>query len=278
MIYVVLGMHKSGTTLVSESLHKSGISMGVFQGELGYDAGNKYERHETQQINRSLLRGYLLPRAKFFLSVLKNPTYNAAGYKHNSDSTAIFIRRKRFDGLMANGDIPVAINEVINDCGTATGDWGFKDPRTCYTYRIWKRALPEHKLVIVYRHYRNLLKRYDTNPWHPLTVYRILHSWTLHNQSILKHIQQTETPYVIVDYDKLMTDEGEFERISGFVGKELVDVRKAELYRNRHTVQPVHWMNQLIMRSISPTPNEVYKALEAARLRNIASPEVQTTK
>ena len=28
VIYVVLGMHKSGTTLVSQTLHKSGVSMG----------------------------------------------------------------------------------------------------------------------------------------------------------------------------------------------------------------------------------------------------------
>ena len=62
MIYVVLGMHKSGTTLISETLHESGINMGEFsdiQQGIGYDEGHKYERRETQQINRQILDGVL---------------------------------------------------------------------------------------------------------------------------------------------------------------------------------------------------------------------------
>lgn len=48
MIFVVLGMHKSGTTLVSQILHHSGIPMGDgFDENVTYDGGNKYEREST---------------------------------------------------------------------------------------------------------------------------------------------------------------------------------------------------------------------------------------
>ncbi len=46
MIYVIFGMHKSGTTLVAEMLHKSGINMGDFDESVSYDIGNQYERNE----------------------------------------------------------------------------------------------------------------------------------------------------------------------------------------------------------------------------------------
>ena len=52
MIYIILGMHKSGTTLISQILHKSGINMGNFNEDVSYDQGNKYERPASQKINR----------------------------------------------------------------------------------------------------------------------------------------------------------------------------------------------------------------------------------
>ena len=44
VIYVVLGMHKSGTTLISQILHHSGVNMGGAEIETSrsYDEGNKY--------------------------------------------------------------------------------------------------------------------------------------------------------------------------------------------------------------------------------------------
>ena len=38
MIYIVLGMHKSGTSLVARTLHASGVDMGEFNDSLDYEA------------------------------------------------------------------------------------------------------------------------------------------------------------------------------------------------------------------------------------------------
>jgi hypothetical protein len=54
-ICVVLGMHKSGTTLVSEILHHSGIRMVENDSVESYDHGNHFEREDTNQFNKRLL-------------------------------------------------------------------------------------------------------------------------------------------------------------------------------------------------------------------------------
>ena len=56
MLYVVLGMHKSGTTLLSQVLHHSGIDMGEIPDGVSYDKGNKYEDQESFHINMELIR------------------------------------------------------------------------------------------------------------------------------------------------------------------------------------------------------------------------------
>ena len=56
MIYIVLGMHKSGTTLISEILHHSGINMTEDQNtQLNYDQGNFYEWVAAVRFNREIL-------------------------------------------------------------------------------------------------------------------------------------------------------------------------------------------------------------------------------
>jgi len=55
MIYVILGMHKSGTTLVSSLLHNADINMIEDTAEQDYDKGGYYERESTLQLNYDIL-------------------------------------------------------------------------------------------------------------------------------------------------------------------------------------------------------------------------------
>ena len=56
MIYLVLGMHKSGTTLLSKTLSASGIEMGCIT-NCDYDnKGGLVECPETQSLNMELLQ------------------------------------------------------------------------------------------------------------------------------------------------------------------------------------------------------------------------------
>src|SRR4030095_10172119 len=109
-------MHKSGTSLVAELLHRSGIPMGEGAEVSGsYDAGTFFERSAFRALNQELLGpddpDELNPRPlRLQLSARQ---------------------RARMRELVAHGE----------DGGA---DWGFKDPRTCLTYEVWRPELPPH--------------------------------------------------------------------------------------------------------------------------------------
>ena len=55
MIYVVLGMGNSGTSLLARTLHASGIHMGDGVDTISYDEGGYGERRKFRELNRSML-------------------------------------------------------------------------------------------------------------------------------------------------------------------------------------------------------------------------------
>lgn len=114
MIYIVLGMHKSGTSLISQTLHESGISMGEnFRGEVR----PKYEDVDVVNINKMMMEYVGIP----YSGAITNKTSSRFGriicrYKDNKPQ-----------------------------------DWGFKDPRTILTWNIWEDELDEYKIIGIYR-------------------------------------------------------------------------------------------------------------------------------
>lgn len=212
MIYVVLGMHKSGTTLVSQILHHSGINMGEgLDTNLGYDQGNKYERQSARVLNLDIL--------------------NAVGVK-SLDLAAPAQ-------LALTPAQSARMQTIIQECNQNYPDWGFKDPRTCLTYPLWTTHLPDHQLIVVYRSLDQLWRRYRyvENPRSRHRDFgvarKLVLRWTEYTDSLIRILQQTSLPYVVLDYHKLMSTRMEFDRLQDFVGHNLVDMRRTNLYRHR---------------------------------------------
>ena len=136
MIYVVLGMHKSGTTLVARTLHESGIIMGQkFSPSASY-SDSKYEAKWPQLINDEILGA---SRDLLSLHVNSNLLPNGAISK----------------------DIQNHMSEGIAKMDAAYDNWGFKDPRAALTYRYWKKVLPPHKVIVIYRDPVEVWRRYS---------------------------------------------------------------------------------------------------------------------
>jgi len=270
MIYVVLGMHKSGTTLVSQALHESGINMGEFDESLDYDNDNKYERHVTQEINRDLLHGFLIPPLDYLVRSRNRPLYDQAGYRRNKDSVAL-VRYQAFQNKFKNS-VPPVIVETIHRLDAEYADWGFKDPRTCLTYPIWARALPEHRLIIVYRHYTQFIKRYRISQWNIPRLYRVLYGWSIHNQMINRYLNQTDQPTVVLSYERLMEGDAEYAKLRNFVGNHLVDTRDPNLYRNRSKKIDEHFSRSISLLApfLPADPRKIYTELESWRARNVS--------
>ncbi len=210
-------MHKSGTTLVSQILHHSGINMvDDLDESMSYDGGNKYERQSILHLN---------------MDILGVSDYQVVDLAVPAELTVTEEQQRR-------------IEDIVSTCGEKYENWGFKDPRTCLVYPLWERALPEHKLIIVYRHPSQLWARFAGHSLRgsfkvPFSAWQYLSRWYEHNINILDYLRDTSREHVVLSYNKLMTEDREYDRLQEFVGYDLVDRRRKDLYRSRDCDYPV---------------------------------------
>ena len=229
MIYVVLGMHKSGTTLVSQILHHSGISMvDELDEDITYDSGNKYERQKTLTLNMDILGV-----KDYQVRELANP-----------------------DSLKITDDQRGRMQTILDDASAQYSDWGCKDPRTALTYPLWKEVIGEHKIIAIYRNPEEIWPRFRWQGWrrkyvNPLWAYQYISRWVEHNINLIKYCSNLQGSYLLLDYHSLMTTDKEFKRIEAFTGESLTDMRKKELYRVRkpkkdYTLAIASWVYKVV--------------------------------
>jgi hypothetical protein len=242
MIFVILGMHKSGTTLVAQILHHSGINMGEdFDSQVSYDEGNKYERETAVALNLNIL-------GVSNFKIIDVPT------PKQLDLTPQQRLRMR---------------EIVQNCNETYTHWGFKDPRTTLVYPLWRSELPEHKIIAIYRtpeeiwpRFRYRGKRYFMNPYR---AWLFMSRWYEHNALILSYLRQTSMNFLLLNYQDLINTDTEFKEIENFVGFKLEDRRNKKLYRNRQTesyflLKMAGW---LVEKQRGCHPNEIQQQLQA---------------
>ncbi len=216
MVYVILGMHKSGTTLVSQILHHSDINMGEFDDQVSYDGGNQYERISTYELNLDIL-----------------------GWK---DDLTLYVRPPH--ELCLSAAQRTRMSQIIQKCQQTYTHWGFKDPRTCLTYPVWAEELPEHKIIAIYRSPNEIWPRYRYDGWreyhtNPHRAWNFINRWCEYNEGIVKYLHQTKLDYMVLSYRRLMAEPAEFKRLQDFVGLKLNDQRRAGLYRSQPKQYPL---------------------------------------
>ena len=206
-LYVVLGMHKSGTTLVSEILHHSGVRMVVAPEAGGYDQGNFFERASTNQLNKDLL---------------------------DCGNRSSLKLVKSLDVSRVTPALDAKAQALVAKLSASKEPLGFKDPRTCLTYQYWKEILPRHKIICVVRSFAQVHAHYTKRSWlKPFRGVRALRAWHVYNTRVLEAYQsQTPDERLIVDYGQFMNGSEDLDRMSQFVGMELVDRRVKKMQRS----------------------------------------------
>lgn len=129
---IVLGMHRSGTSMVAGVLHKLGVVMGhdLVLGNTTEQPGGYYEDREFMQISEKIL------------------TRATGGWAHPPDSESIEgIRRYRNK-----------IQELIEQRNSQHQAWGWKDPRTALTLPCFLPYLSSPNLVVVRRDVESVVK------------------------------------------------------------------------------------------------------------------------
>ena len=121
MIYIVAGMHRSGTSMLAGLLHNSGISMGTqFRMPLPENPKGFFEEESFRLENDRVLRqsGYTVERWE-------------ASFRGISVTAADCARARA----------------VLARLNQSPNKWGWKDPRTCLTLRLWLTALKDLGLL-----------------------------------------------------------------------------------------------------------------------------------
>lgn len=208
MIFIVLGMHKSGTTLLARALHESGIVMGQdFPPGLDY-VEEKYEARWVQEINDEILGT-------------------------DRHALSLNVTSKLLPQIGISEDLQKKIEQGVSKMQTRYPQWGFKDPRAALTYQFWREFLPEHRLVIVYRNPLEVWRRYSRFN-RACRFYLPFKTWCDYNKMLLRHIcEAVDGQAICLNFERLLSGPREWGRFREFVGADLKDIRDQAQSVNR---------------------------------------------
>jgi len=242
MIYLVLGMHKSGTTLVARALHESGIPMGRgLQMGASYQE-LKYESNWAQEINDAILG---VGRSEFSLKVTS----------------------KCLNGATLDERVAEKMHSGAGQFDSQYADWGFKDPRSALTYQYWRDNLPAHRLIVVYRDPLSVWRRYYRFiDW--LTIRRPFVVWNDYNLRIIEALSRTKEQDVLyLCFDQLLSGRDEWERLERFVGRKLVEVCDPVQSANRFSGTLLSRLQYRLLRALAGSQvRDTYDRLNRLRL------------
>jgi len=180
MQLVVLGMHRSGTSMVTRLLNLLGASLGPQEYIVAPDAKNPagyWERADVFGINEELLgaAGKSWDRPDGF-----DPASVPA------EAMRLFEARAR--AIVAN----------INPFET----WVIKDPRLCILFPLWRPMLERPLCIVAHRNPIDVAHSLLARDGIPLD--RGLELWELYTRSALA--ATSEVPRLIVSYDAILAD------------------------------------------------------------------------
>lgn len=187
---IVAGFHRSGTSLVTQLLHRAGLFVG--DKLLGASASNFYGHFEDREVKR-LHNNILADNGRSWLADRR---------------FAPFVGRSRWEALQGFVERRNADHRL----------WGFKDPRVCLFLPLWRHLLPEARVLVVYRHFADstdslgrrhtmdLLREAGSAEEH-LRVLKEpdlpLRMWLGHNEALLDFARRHPDDTLVVPFEEI---------------------------------------------------------------------------
>ncbi|HET6655085.1 MAG TPA: glycosyltransferase [Gammaproteobacteria bacterium] len=183
MRYVVLGMHRSGTSMVARLLNMMGASFGDADGLRAPAKDNErgfWERREVIAINDRILR--------------------AAGSSWDDVHCMDFARVPDVE----RAGIDAQISDVVSRLDVQR-PWVIKDPRLCLTLSWWLRHIPSPVFVVPVRDPLEVASSLARRNRMPMAVGISL--WEFYIRSALRAIRQSRDGRTIVlDYNVMLSE------------------------------------------------------------------------
>ncbi|HIO22165.1 MAG TPA: hypothetical protein EYN18_07210 [Nitrospirales bacterium] len=192
----IIGMHRSGTSMVARLLNLGGLDLGDTARLLDPQADNPmgfWENREIMDLNDRLL-------AAKGGSWMKPPLWQV--------------------GWEAAPGIPVLLEEAAAILDRAYGcrealQWGWKDPRTTLTLPFWKRVVGPLRLVLVIRNPIDVARSLESR--HGWSMRSGIHLWKQYMDTAFRH--GAGIPMFVTFYDDYFQDPMcEIQRLLRFCG------------------------------------------------------------
>jgi hypothetical protein len=207
---VVLGFHRSGTSMTTRLLHMLGLALGPHDEFLAADpddnARGYWEPEWMIELNENVLvalgGSHLDPPA---------PDVDWAGDPRLAEHRA--LARECLDRTFAGAPV-----------------WGWKDPRTCLTLPFWRPLIAERadrvSFVVCVRSPAESVTSMMARPYYPwMDAQDFGHLWLQYTGRAL--LETAADPRAVVFYEDLLADPvGELERIAAFLGLEMPDAER----------------------------------------------------
>lgn len=187
---IIVGFHRSGTSLLGQLLHGAGLFLG--DELMGAKPSNPYGHFEDWEV------------VHFHDRILSDhgDTWQVAGPR------SYHVSRRHWDWAR---DF-VTRREVEHEL------WGFKDPRVCLFLPIWRHLLPDARFVVVFRDpaesVHSLERRHSSqlfagegSPEPHMTLWRIpdhgLRMWDAYNRSVLSFVEANPDDCIVLPFRSL---------------------------------------------------------------------------
>jgi GT2 family glycosyltransferase len=190
-IVVVLGMHRSGTSLLANILHLLGVDMADMSDHVSpKNAGGFWERPALVDIHDEVLE------------VIGRPIGQPS---HLLPLPAAWWRRKEVQALK-----PKLVAYLREQLQQAASPWGFKDPRTCRLLPLWWEVFREVNVEPIYLHAIRKPAESSTSMANKSKARKISPAtgelmWLSYNYDIVRHVTVKQPP-LLVDYDDWFAD------------------------------------------------------------------------
>jgi hypothetical protein len=196
-VVVVLGMHRSGTSLTASLLHQMGVDMGRNCDWRGpANPRGFYEDIAFLRTNEYILR------------LAEGSWYNPPPMDRITEVGRILALQRHI--------------EVLLRAKRGSGLWGWKDPRTALTIPIYMSYLDKPVFVCTHRNPLSIatsLHRRDNIP----IEYGLKLTATYESRVLSCLLEYTECPRIHLSYEGLLRNRDHVKRLGDFVGLPVTD-------------------------------------------------------
>lgn len=229
---IVLGMHRSGTTLLARIL----LDLGIF-------LGTSLTNHNESE--------YFLKQNEWLLRLAHGGWDNPMGFQNLLDEEETRTKclgelKKKINGLQFRFSY-LGLGNFTGFSKKSDLLWGWKDPRTTITWPLWKTLFPSAKCIFITRNgvdvANSLVVRENKrlghihNPFFSLRCTRLENAfalWEEYNEFFLKNQVNDPHAHVLqIRYEDLLADPVPWvDKITGFLGVTIDESKKPSIYEN----------------------------------------------